>query len=353
MLNRKWLGLVFMVPMCAQAPLVRARVDPRVELVATVCMLAEVRGFTNCEHPGYLAKVKTHFEPFRDHPAVIEARRLAKERMIFLGAPLSLALHLDDALHLRPDARPGPNMFVQSKEPVMYGGTLDFRWTPELGRNFASLLRDFAEKSRFREFMASQRAFHAVAEERLSRLAQCLDLAWVGKPMGFQLLTSTLVGHNNFGPSLPGGSAAIMGQWCFDSQGPVFDEGALDVMVHESLHPWVNPRVDRWMDLLRPAGEALAKAKAADFERTGYAGLVFNPDILYETLVRSLEVVYAEDHGGAKAGKEMLARHMQDGWTWLPTVVPWMREARRDGRFERAEQATFQDLAELFQRCAR
>lgn len=344
----------------AEAPQsLQAHVDSRVELVATVFYLAEIRGFTQCMQPEYLAKVKTHFSSFKDHPAVLDAKRLAKERMIHFGSPISFALHLDTSYRLAPNARPAPNIYLKrlpGEAPAQQDGTLDFRWTREIGEAFSEKLQDFAAQTRFQSFLDAQQLFFSAAEQKLTKIASEVDLAWVrpGGSGAFHLITSPLLGPNNFGPTMPGGAhAAVIGIWAFDKQGlPQFDEKVKEIVIHEFFHPYINPRVDQWMPILAPAGRALAAAKAEDFAKTGYAAEEFNPDFLYETLVRAQEVLYAESHGGSKTAEKKLQEEIKRGWTWLPAVIPWMKKARENGSLTRGDMAAFQELAELFRRCA-
>jgi len=344
----------------ANEPLsLQAHSDSRVELVATVFFLAEVRGFTQCLQPEYLAKVRAHFSPFKDHPAVVEARRLAKKRMIHLGSPISFALHLDASFRLTPNAEPAPNIYLKripENTSTTQGGTLDFRWTREIGEAFSEQLQDFAVQTKFQSFLDAQRLFFSAAEQRLTQVASEVDQAWLrhGGFGTFHLIVSPLLGPNNFGPTLPGGAhAAVIGISNFDENGlPKFNEKVREIVIHEFSHPYINPRVDQWMALLQPAGQALATAKAEDFAKTGYAAEEFNPDLLYETLVRAQEVLYTESHGGAKKAEENLQKEIKRGWTWLPAVIPWMKTTRENGSFARGDKATFQELAALFRRCA-
>ena len=353
---RSFLLLAFLSFSAAAFPRgLQARVDRRVELVSTVFFLAGVEEFSQCRSAAYLTAVEAYFAPFREHPAVQEARRLAQERHVHFVAPVSLALHLDDSLRLRPGVQPGPNYFFAPRPegpPVPPGGSLDFRWTVPLARSFADLLRDFARDSRFDAFFTRQRSFFATAEARLSALAAKLDLAWIGRTArhpALILLTSPLLGPNNYGPSLPGGrSAAVIGIWHFDEAGrPRYDPSAWETLVHESFHPVVNPAVDTFMSLLKPPAEALAKARAKDFERTGYSGESFNTDFLYESLVRGLEVLYARDHEGQPAADALRRKYVGKGWTWLPDLLPWLDRARAGGALARRDADAFRELAAL------
>jgi hypothetical protein len=126
---------------------------------------------------------------------------------------------------------------------------------------------------------------------------------------------------------------AVIGVWRLEADGsPAFGDDVLRIIVHEFTHSYVNPWVDEGMQTLRPAGEALIRARQAEFERTGYGqGAEFNPDVLYETITRTLVILYLSDTAGGEEARRQPERDSSRGWVWLPAVVGRLRSARSAG----------------------
>jgi hypothetical protein len=162
-MRRWWSGAVMLMTLAGTLPAqtMVIGVDPRVELMATVFRLAEAREFVNNDLVGYADAVDAHFGPFRNHDVVRIARELRAANGVGYDAVMGMAAHLEfgDRVSLRGDLD-GPTR------------TLDVRWTNDGARRFVTALNQFATESRFRDFRASQRAFHDSASARLAALVE-------------------------------------------------------------------------------------------------------------------------------------------------------------------------------------
>jgi hypothetical protein len=306
--------------------------DARVELVAVVFYLAGNKEFSQCTDAAYLQAVERQFGPARSHPVVAMASEMRERKRVWFGSPVSLAVHLTPELELQP------GVAAQAD-----GGSLDFRWTLEEAREFARRLRDFSRATRAPEFFRRESARYERIVARMEAVTARIDAGWYEAlaparvARSFTVVPSLLSAHGNYGPVVRTTSGvrnyAVIGVWKFEPDGsPVFDEDVLALLAHEFAHPYVNPWVDAGMAGLRPAGEALIRARQADFEKTGYGqGSEFNPDVLYETMVRALVVTYLGDHGDAAGAERQLHDDAAEGWTWLPAVVERLRAARSSG----------------------
>lgn len=130
-------------------------VDPRVELLSVVLMLAEPKEF-EARFPlagptAYARAAQAFFAPHAGHPAVASARRaLDAGKAIVLT---QLALTLSPSAPFSP--RPGRARGLEQDET----------------EGFAARLSDFAARSRFADFFAAHAADHAAAVARAEREA--------------------------------------------------------------------------------------------------------------------------------------------------------------------------------------
>lgn len=342
--------VLFLLPVGAAATQVapiQVRFDRRVELISIIFYLAGNKEYAGCKDPAYLKAVEEYLGKFRSQPAVKMARELRERNHIWFGAPISFAVHLTPEYHLLPGVKDHAS-----------GGSLDFRWTLAEAEAFARQVRSFSRASRANEFFRRHDGLYRQMTRRMRRLAGRQDPGWFASltkthsTRRFIVVTSLLLGSGNYGPHVQtqGGirNYAVMGVWKFESDGsPTFSDDSSWVIIHEFAHSYVNPWVDEGMAELRPAGEQLIRAKASDFDKTGYGqGAEFNPDLLYETMVRALVVVYFADHGDPAGAQRQLEKDVNHGWSWLPAVVDWVKADRAKGHF-RLDGTTRHDYTNL------
>lgn len=337
---RKFLILVLLLALpsmavaAEQASLIQVRFDQRVELITIIFYLAGNKEYAGCHDADYLKAVEGWFGSYRSHPAVKMAAELRERKHIWFGSPISFAVHLTPRFQLPPGTRDHAS-----------GGSLDFRWTLAEAQSFARQVETFARASKAQKFFKQHEPLYRQMTHRLRRVTAQADTGWFAgltktrSPRQFTVIPSLLLGNGNYGPHVETKAGihnyAVMGVWKFEKDGsPAFGDDLLWIIIHEFAHSYVNPWVDQGMAQLRPAGEMLIKAKQSDFDKTGYGeGSEFNPDVLYETMVRALVVVYFGDHGDPAGAQRQLEEDVFRGWSWLPGVVDWVKAERAKGSF--------------------
>ena len=143
-------------------------VDPRVELISIIFRLAGNPEYNQGKFVSYIAAIEKHFGPYRGHPVVKLAASLRKKCGVSYDAPMGLAIHLQDtnSLRLRVPLEPRPD-------------GLDGRWRPEDVRDFLEKTRQFAQESKFDEFIKAQQPMYDRAVAKLqSLLDKEANLEW-------------------------------------------------------------------------------------------------------------------------------------------------------------------------------
>src|SRR5579862_1112995 len=123
----------------APGPAIAPRVDERLELLSIVFRLAGNGEYNMNRLPGYTEDIDRHFAPYKEHPAVAAARRLAASNKIGYDAVMSMAISLSAPPELKP--------LVPFTADVP-----DRRWGVETTETFLPLLRDFYRDSKFAAF---------------------------------------------------------------------------------------------------------------------------------------------------------------------------------------------------------
>src|SRR5436853_7195050 len=73
---------------------VSPKVDPRVELLSIVFRLAGNSEYNMSPLKTYTADIDSYFSPYKEHPAVVLARKLASERDVGFDAVMGMSIRL-------------------------------------------------------------------------------------------------------------------------------------------------------------------------------------------------------------------------------------------------------------------
>ena len=145
-------------------------------------------------------------------------------------------------------------------------------------------------------------------------------------------------GGANYGARIyyPDGSQemyAILGVWQTDDRGlpqfeyedkPQLKIEILSTIIHEFIHSYANPLVDKHEAELKNSGEKLFQIVAAQMSRQAYGSW---KTMMYETLVRACTICYLMDVLGEKYAQEHLERESKKLYfLWLEELVPLLQE---------------------------
>jgi len=291
------------------------RVDPRVELTAVLCRLADFEEYQTRGIPAYDRAVREHFEAFTNHPAVGTFRKLRASHHIGYNAPIGLAL-VADPVTWKPRV---------TFEPMP--SWLDTRWSPESATNFLAALAQFATDTKALEFFAGQSPIcHAVQTNLSAGIRTRLDLGWFSRQFGeatnarFVLVAGLLNGPQNYGAEvrLPTGASeifAVVGTPAFDVGQPIqfpVDQ-MMQLIVHEFSHTFANPWVDAHARELDPPGEKLFSIVGPQMRRQAYS----NPRVmLYESVVRGNTIRYFQDHADSASAAACIKEDCAKSFFW-------------------------------------
>lgn len=290
---------------------ITVRVDPRVELFSIIFRLAGNPEYNRGRVPAYIDAVEAHFGEHRNHTAIRAAQQLRAARGVSYDAVMSMAIHLTDASDMQ--------------ELTSFDGehcALDARWNRSEARIFLEKARDFARDTDFAGFFEAQRPFYDLVEERMRAMVDAhADLEWFDAFFGakpdadFTVAIGLLNGGGNYGPKVvfPDGREslyAIMGVWLLnEAQQPMFDARVLPTLVHEFCHSYANQLIERHLEELQPAGEAIYPFVAEAMKRQAYGNW---ETMLKESLVRASVARYVLDHEGADAAQREVAEQEEE-----------------------------------------
>ncbi len=305
----------------AQAdPMLVIQFHPGVELMSLVFRLAGNDEFNRCGLPGYDRRVRDHFAPFENHPAVRLATEFRRGNQVGYDAVSSFAVNLTD---------------VNSPE-LAAPDQLDRRWPRDRMPEFLSALRDFVKTSDFNRFIAEERKFYDSYLHRTGRLVAPTGIGnWAEKNFGkhrdrtFVVVPALLNGPNNYGAGTKTGTGEIF--FAIIGIDPEYDRparksGTIGLVVHELMHSFVNPMVDRHYPEMQPAAERMFPMVKVRMQKQGYN----NPrTMMYESFVRAATAIYFLDTFGKAAFEREVKKQQELGFTWMNELTACIIEERR------------------------
>jgi len=293
----------------------RIGVDPRVELFSIVFRLAGSPEYSQCQVPAYAEAIDAYFEPYRGHEAVQLARRARETAGVGFDAVMHLAVRVKDVSSL------------EELIPLDTDRTLDARWKRANPRPLLAALRRFVADTRFAAFLASQKPLYDLTDARArEQIDKEGDLAWYAHYFGeaapgrFTVVPGPTNGGPSYGSSVIGPDGvrdiyAIPGVWELDAaMQPRFSRRWMDVVVHEFVHSFTNPLIDRFEKDLQPAGPAIIAPVREAMARQAYSQW---QTVLRESLVRASTIRYIASHAGADAARTAIRDERNRSFFWV------------------------------------
>ncbi|MGO9228720.1 MAG: DUF4932 domain-containing protein [Bryobacteraceae bacterium] len=290
----------------------RVGVDPRVELMSVLFRLAGNDEYNQCRVPGYDKALESYFAPYRNHEAV----QLARSLQTGFDAPMNLAVQVKDVESLAervPFDRPGSRLAKS--------------WNVAKAREFLAAARKFVADTKFTEFLKSQQPLYDETNARLRTFVEKkADLAWYSRffgtrsPVRFIVVPGMANGGPSYGASFVGDDGveemyAIPGVSQVDSSGlPQFAGGWMDTMVHEFVHSFSNPLVDRVAPQMEKAARQIYAPVQAAMERQAYGDW---KALLYESMVRAATIQYVLEHDGPDAARRSIQEENSRSFYWM------------------------------------
>jgi hypothetical protein len=298
-------------------PTIQVRVDSRVELMCIVCRLAGAGEYAMPNSKStYSQDVDKYFAPFKDHAAIKAMQKMRAEAGVSYDAPMSMALHLNNVVELKP-------LFDPTHPP----STLDGRWKPAATKDFLIKLRAFVKDAKFAQFLEDHKGYYRKAAGRLESLlgkyafSKWFDGFFGPRPNARLFATvGLLTGGGNYGVSaqLPKGVlevSPVIGAYVFDMEGlPAFQPHQAFTLVHEFAHTYTNPLVGKHLPEFSKAAQAMFEANPEQFRSQAYSG---GMTVAVETMVRVVTALFLRDCEGEQAGKMGALSEINSGFWWV------------------------------------
>ena len=320
-----------------QSQRLHPEVDERVELLSVVFRLAGNFEYSMSKLDRYTGDIDRQFGPFKTHPAVVMAKKLADDNGVGFDAVMFMAISLSEPPQLQP--------------LVPFSATVpEARWgSTENALQFVSLLRQFYKDSHFETFYQAHRGLYTLAEQRFAATLTDVNVGWFSTfygmpaPAQFHIIIGLNDGGANYGPRLvkPDGTQefyAVMGSWTKDAEGnPTFDRSYLPTVIHEFNHSFINPLVESHFAEFQGL-QTVYDAVGSKMKQNAYGSTKV---MVQESLVRACVVLYLKENGATEAEvQKQIADEEKKGFVWTPDLVALLQTYT-------AQRSQFRNLAEF------
>lgn len=261
------------------------------ELVATVFRLAQNGGWVNDKARNYTARLDSTFGKFAQSPAVLYAKKMAKERYLNCDAVSNYAVFLE--IH-------GGHIRINPRYDASCIAVNDDRWTDVYIKEFTRLLDQFYRKTQFHKFFVAHKGMYELAAARFTEEAaknfnaKCFNEFFGNYGLGDYTVCVNMLAAGNYSAtvSLKDGSTKA-----FSIHGPsaTCDDGSPEfnssgsLVIHEYGHAFCNPCMKKCWLQIADVAESFYKPVASELQAQAYHTA---SSMMYETLVRAWEGMY-------------------------------------------------------------
>ena len=291
------------------------RVDPRIELLAAVQLLAGYENLAKQESP-YKTRLRDYFSPYAKTQAVRIFEDIIKESTYSDAYP-DFALRLSDPPELSEHAP-----FHEYIDTAFRGRT----------HEFLDATRSFAAKSNFTCFFNREVPFyHHLIESCRETLGKCDDIRIIGDYFGLRKVAHSVI----LSPLMEGGvglrlknqagqlqAFCVVGPTLYGKPIRSSQVDLSELIWHELSHPFVNPVTAKYETLLRESEDLFAPLR----ERLGNYGYRSWKTCVNEHVIRAITTRIATIQLGAQVGEDALRREMESGFPYVGALYQRLEE---------------------------
>ncbi|MEP6832899.1 MAG: DUF4932 domain-containing protein, partial [Gemmatimonas sp.] len=298
--------------------------DPRAEVLSIMFHLAGAGEYNGGLNKLYVRRLDSAFAPFKDHPAIVEIRRLRKETGVGFEAVMSMAAHIADAI-----------TFAERAPIDTPSSSLSGRWRGANARPLLKLAAEFSRDANVPAFLKLSQPLFDSATVRMKRYAdQRAHLDWLSPyftgASGGSYFLSPVVGNSGgaYSTRFDNGAThelhAFIGIGENDSLGfPVVSSDYLATVIHEFVHSYVNSVVGARGAELRASGERVFKSAQAAMSANAYTSV---GTMLNESIVRATVIRYLLANDGPEAAAKETRQQRGVGFIWMDELAPLFAE---------------------------
>lgn len=309
-------------PFCLQAEgFLKSRVDERMELLSIIMRLADVEEYRNGIISEYNRKVDYFFGEYREHPAVLTARKMKRKYNFRRDAVFSLAIHLKIE---------GDSVFF---DPALTTKGMDSRTNNKLMATFIREIDDFYEKTDAKSFFNSLRSFYQpFGEHTDEQIVQKIHAGWFDDffgwhPSDFCIVQTLLIGEYSFYANTVDREGkeityfSIRGFLDREKEPSSDWKMARSAVLRGLADAYVHPLIDENIDALKPYTKPIYRRMWSEVYDKPYSMV---DAVLYEGITRGVTVYYNQFFEGDNT--KLIKEQSRLGYFWLESFSDLLME---------------------------
>ncbi len=305
---KKLLLYIFVVGWTVTATAQKITVSPSetTELISVIMHLSGANEYNNPKIlPEYKTFIDQSFGKWREHPAVKQAKKLHDKHGLVWSTPMNLAVS-------------GGIEEGEFHTPYSTG----FRWSAKEHEKFINAINDFYRETGFNGIYIKNmigQAYPHIQKLMAEAYNKIIDLTWLAEFTGenrdldYCVTISLLNGDYNYGCSVNGIPRPVV---AINNHINPEDIRYPMVLLHEFLHPYINPMVDRHYAKFIPSGKILFPPIREQMMRKAYGDWRI---VIYESLVRASVIVYMRE--SSLSTDEQIANDEREGFVWVKNLA--------------------------------
>lgn len=299
----------------------KSKVSECFELTSIVFRLADAPEYINNDVVSYANDIDKHFANYKSHKLIVFLKELREQYNISYDAVTVASAYLDID---------NGKVVVNPLVHVSKINEVDNRWSESAYKHFVSLLDDFYQKTKFREFYIQHTKLYSVAVERMDILLQKINVKWFESLFENEFFIPTVIvslsnGEHNYAfttPEVKDMNGIVIGSGV-DSEGlPIYSLNKIPVIIHEWLHHYTNKRIEKDWEEIRLSAFKIYSYVKEDMQRNAYE----SPQVMInEWFTNLLSIAYVQSNPMRNFSIEHLIRgYHYKGFIWMERSVEFV-----------------------------
>lgn len=268
------------------------------ELVSVLCHLGDIDGYVwedeEIATPTYVAEVDSFFAAYKNHTAVLFAKKELCDKGFAWSTPMDFAMKFK--------LERGKVVYMKDVEIDDYYDHI----TSKNEKKLLKLIQKFYADSDFHQFYLAHQGLYSECEVAMQQVVDNLDLEWYDRFFGpmdknsFRVIPGLLNGPGNYAihsKTTDGSQSvnAVMGCAGLDKQGKIYYgiSYTLPILVHEFNHSYCNPLNEEYWNEMKDAVTAFFEPNAEFYRSIAYGNPLY---VQNETFVEASLIRYLMSH---------------------------------------------------------
>lgn len=305
----------------------KSEVNECFELTSIVFRLADAEEYVNNQLSDYTNQIDGYFAKYKNHKLIPYIKGMREKQEIGYDAVSTAASFLEiknGKVTIRSDVK--TSRIIE----------IDKRWTEQSFKTFVSLLNDFYQKTKFKNFFAQHTNLYKLAKERMDEQLKNFNIDWFKSIFGEEILSPMVVvspnnGSNNYAFQIPAPNkinGMVIGCGVDRNGQPAFSPGVMHLIAHEFLHNYTNKRISNYWNMIDSTSQIIYSYVKDEMRKNAYDGA---QTTMYEWFTNLIAIMYLQENPVEDFHLGYTVNNYQTrGFIWMDRSITFMEHFRNN-----------------------